>query len=84
MNLLVTFLLMTSTPSFSEVITNEYYWVVESTTCREDSCIIRVYNEKHELVYTEKIKRKLDLKSKNTRKRLNRKVKKLRALREEV
>ncbi len=84
MKMLFTLLLTTSLSFFSRAATNGYYWIVESTTCSEGPSIIRVYDHKHELVYTEKIEGKLDVKNKKIHRHLNRKVRKLKALREKV
>lgn len=84
MKLLITFLLVISVPATILTATDEYYWVVEGTTCNEGTSIIRIYNDKHELIYTEKIYGKLDVKNRSTHKLLNRKLRKLKALREKV
>lgn len=84
MKILFTLLLTTSLSFFSQAATNGYYWIVESTTCSEGPSIIRVYDHKHELVYTEKIEGKLDVKNKKIHRHLNRKVRKLKALREKA
>ena len=71
--------------SFSEAKPSPYFWVVESTTCLQGSSIIRIYNDQHELVYTEKIEGKiLDTRDKRVIERLNRKTRKLKALKEKV
>lgn len=58
-----------------------YFWVVENTVNTENSSIIRVYNSRHELVYTERVEgRTLNITDKRVAARLNRKVKKLRLL----
>lgn len=80
-----TFLLLFSLVSFTEAKPKQYYWVVESTTCFQGSSIIRIYNDQHELVYTENVEGKiLDTQDKCVIDRLNRKAKKIRSLREKI
>lgn len=60
-----------------------YYWVVESTTCSQVSSTIKIYNDQHELVYTEKVEgRVLDITNKCVVQHLDRKTRKLKALKE--
>jgi hypothetical protein len=83
--LLLTFSLVILGISLSEAKPVTYYWVVESTTCIEPLSIIKIYNDQHELVYTEKIEGKvLDPTDKRVIERLNRKVRKLKALKERI
>lgn len=68
---------------YSEARPKNYYWVVESTTCFQGSSIIKIYNHQHELVYTEKLGGKvLDITNKRVAGHLNRKARKVKALRE--
>lgn len=83
--LLATFSLLILITSLSEAKSNSYYWVVESTTCLQSSSVIKIYNEQHELVYTEKVEGKiLDTRDKRVIERLNRKARKLKALKEKT
>lgn len=84
MKILLTFLLLISFTIIGKA-ESDYYWVVESTACSQGSSIIRVYNDEHEHIYTEKIEGKiLDTTNKRVIKRLNRKARKLQALQEKV
>jgi hypothetical protein len=78
---LLTFLLLLATVFASEAKPKNYYWVVESTTCLQGSSVIRIYNEQHELVYTEKVEGQvLDTSDKRVAEHLNRKARKLKKL----
>ena len=81
--LLFTFLLLVLGVGLSEAKPSAYYWVVESTTCSQGSSTLKIYNDLHELVYTEKIEGKvLDTTDKRVAEHLNRKARKLKALKE--
>lgn len=68
---------------YSEAKPQTYYWVVESNINSPDSSIIRIYNQQHELVYTEKVEGKvLNPSNKRVVKRLNRKARKVKSLQE--
>lgn len=80
----LTFLLLLAAVFASEAKPKNYYWVVESTTCLQGSSVIRIYNEQHELVYTEKVEGQvLDITNKRVTERLNRKARKLKKLSED-
>lgn len=81
MKLLLTFLLLIFLSTLSKAASTDYYWVVESTACSQGSSVIRIYNDQHEHIYTEKIEGKtLDTTNKRVIKQLNRKARKLEKL----
>lgn len=85
MRTLFTFLLLVLGAGLSEAKPSAYYWVVESTTSLNGSSTIRIYNAQHELIYTEKVEGKvLDITNKRVAEHLNRKARKLKALKEKV
>lgn len=57
-----------------------YYWVVETNTCASTTSIIRIYNDKDQLVYTEHVNNVLDITNRKVNRSLNRKAKRIRAL----
>lgn len=59
-----------------------YYWVVETNTGGTSTSIIRVYDNTHQLIYTEHVEKTLDITSKKVNRSLNRKTRKLKALKE--
>jgi hypothetical protein len=60
-----------------------YYWVIETNTCKNNLSIIRIYDDKHQLIYTEHVEKVLDIADPKVSRRLNRKAKKLTALKEQ-
>ena len=80
--ILLLFLLTVSLTGISEAKPTCYYWVVETSTYSNTASIIRIYNNKHELIYTEHVEKTLDITNRKVNKALNRKARKLRALKE--
>lgn len=77
------FLLSAVSAGIGEAKPQVYYWVIETNTCKNNFSIIRIYDDKHQLIYTEHVEKVLDIADPKVSRRLNRKAKKLTALKEQ-